>query len=100
MLIVAGSIITKPGGREGFLAAVATMVTATLDEPGCQEYAFSPDPRDPNRILLFERWDDQAALDAHFASDHMAQWQHDRRELAVESADIKKYTISAVGPVP
>ncbi len=100
MLIVAGSITCEDDGREGFLEAVQSMVTATLTEPGCREYAFTPDPRDPNLIRLYELWDDQAALDAHFASDHMAQWQLDRVGLAVAGADIKKYTISAVGPVP
>ncbi len=99
MLIVAGSIITEDDGRDVFLAAVAPMVTATLAEPGCREYAFTPDPNDPNRILLYELWDDQDALDAHFASAHMAQWQHDRKGLSVVGSDIKKYTISAVGPV-
>lgn len=100
MLIVAGSITTEDDGREAFLTAVVPMVTATLAEPGCNEYVFSADPLEPNRILLFELWDDQDALDTHFTSDHMAQWQRDRESLRVTGADIKKYTISEVGPVP
>lgn len=99
MLIVAGTIITKDEGRDTFLTAVAAMVAATLTEPGCREYAFTPDPNDPNRILLYELWDDQEALDGHFASDHMAAWQEVSAGLPVAGADIKKYTISEVGPV-
>ncbi|MGA7757488.1 MAG: putative quinol monooxygenase [Ilumatobacteraceae bacterium] len=99
MLIVAGSITTRDDGREQFLAAVRPMVSATRAEPGCQEYAFTPDPNDSNRILLYELWDDQSALDGHFASEHMAQWQQDSKGLPVVGADIKKYTVSAVGPV-
>lgn len=99
MLIVAGSITTADGGRDAFLAAVAPMVAATRQEPGCREYAFSPDPDDDNRLLLYELWDDQDALDGHFASEHMAQWQQDSRGLDVIGADIKKYTIAEVGPV-
>lgn len=99
MLIVAGSITTAPGGRDAFMAAVAPMVAATRREPGCREYVFSPDPGDDTRILLYELWDDQEALDGHFASDHMARWQHDRRALDVVAADIKKYTVADVGPV-
>ena len=63
MLIVAGSIVTEPGGREPFLNAVQPMVAATLEESGCHEYAFTPDPNDDNRVLLYELWDDQTALD-------------------------------------
>ena len=96
MLIVAGSIIAEPGGREPFLTAVQPMVSATLNEAGCHEYAFTPDPNDDDRVLLYELWDDQAALDAHFASANMAAWQETRKGLAVTSASIKKYVISSV----
>lgn len=96
MLIVAGTIATESGGREPFLSAVQPMVSATLLEAGCNEYAFTPDPNDDNRVLLYELWDDQGALDAHFASDHMAAWQETRKGLAVAGASIKKYLISSV----
>lgn len=96
MLIVAGTVVAEPGGRAAFLDAVQPMVAATLDEAGCQEYVFSPDPNDANRILLYELWDDQASLDAHFASDHMAAWQETRKGLALAGADIKKYNIDSV----
>ena len=100
MLIVAGSIIAEPGEREAFLTAVQPMVTATLAEPGCREYAFSPDPNNDERIMLYELWDDQEALEAHFASAHMAEWQEIRGTLKLVSADIKKYIISEVGTLP
>ena len=99
MLIIAGSITTEDGGRDAFLTAVAPMVVATHTEPGCREYVFSPDPDDANRILLFELWDDQEALDAHFASDHMAEFQTQMADVAIAGREIKKYTISDVGPV-
>lgn len=99
MLIVAGSITTEANGRDTFLEAVAPMVAATRREDGCHEYAFTPDPDDANRVLLYELWEDQAALEGHFVSAHMAEWQQVSKTLPVVGADIKKYTISAVGPV-
>jgi quinol monooxygenase YgiN len=99
MLIIAGSITTEDGGRDAFFSAIAPMVSATHAEPGCREYVFSADPDDANRVLVFELWDDQDALDAHFASDHMARFQQARAGLAIASRDIQKYTISDVGPV-
>jgi quinol monooxygenase YgiN len=99
MLIIAGSLRTKDDGRSLFLDAVKPMVVATLQEAGCREYAFSPDPGDPDRIMLFELWDDQEALDAHFASDHMAQFQLSIKDIPMVGADVQKYTISEVGPV-
>ncbi len=97
MLIIAGSITT--GSRDAFLTAVAPMVAATHTEAGCREYAFSPDPDNDDRILLFELWDDQEALDAHFATEHMAEFQRAMAGIEVAGMDIKKYTISDVGPV-
>jgi quinol monooxygenase YgiN len=99
MLIIAGSITTEDGDRDAFMTAVAPMVAATHTEPGCREYVFSPDPDDANRILLFEMWDDQEALDAHFVTEHMAAFQQSLANIAVTGMDVKKYTISDVGPV-
>ena len=99
MLIIAGSITMEDGDRDAFFSAIAPMVSATHAEPGCREYVFSADRDDPNRILVFELWDGQDALDAHFASDHMAAFQRVRADLAIASTSVKKYTISDVGPV-
>jgi quinol monooxygenase YgiN len=99
MLIIAGSITTEDGHRDAFMSAVAPMVAATLIEPGCRDYVFSPDPDDANRIRLFELWDDQDALDAHFATEHMASFQQALANIAVAGMEIQKYTISDVGPV-
>jgi len=99
MLIVAGSFVTEPGSREAFLAAAGPMVAATRTEAGCREYVFSPDPDDPDRTLLFEIWDDQAALDAHFATEHMAAFQAALESVPITQRDVLKYTITEVGPV-
>ena len=99
MLIIAGSITTEDGHRDAFMSAVAPLVAATHTEPGCREYVFSCDPDDANRILLFEMWDDQAALEAHFATEHMASFQQSLANIAVAGMAVKKYTISDVGPV-
>jgi len=37
-------------------------------EDGCLEYTFAADPLEPDRVILFERWESQAALDAHIAA--------------------------------
>lgn len=100
MLIVAGHFLTAPGQRAAFLAAAAPMVAATREEAGCREYTFSPDPDDANRVMLYELWDDQAALDAHFATDHMASFQAALADVSVVDRDVQKYTISEVGSLP
>jgi quinol monooxygenase YgiN len=68
MLIVAGSFDVDPAERDAFLAGRLDSMRATRDEPGCLEYVMSADPIEPNRVVLFERWADQAAFDGHMAA--------------------------------
>jgi quinol monooxygenase YgiN len=68
MLIVGGSFEVEPDQREQFLASRHDMIRTSRTEPGCLEYAFSADPIDPSRVLLFERWVSQEDLDAHLSA--------------------------------
>ena len=68
MVIVGGSFELEPGDRDEFLASRVDMIRASRAEPGCIEYTFSADPLDPRRVVLFERWESQDALDAHLAN--------------------------------
>ena len=99
MLIIAGTITVDPDHRDEMLEAVRPMVEATLEEPGCRDYVFSPDPNDPAVVRLYELWDDEDALAGHFASAHMAAWRERSAALPVTGRDISKYTISEVGPL-
>jgi hypothetical protein len=40
---------------------------ASRAEQGNIEYCLAADPIEPGRVILFERWETQAALDAHLA---------------------------------
>jgi quinol monooxygenase YgiN len=100
MLIIAGEFRMEPGTRDLFFEAVAPMVAATLEEPGCRAYAFTPDLDDGDLIRLWELWDDEDALAGHFASTHMAEWRARSDDLPVTSREINKYTVSGVTPLP
>jgi quinol monooxygenase YgiN len=99
MLIVAGEIEIDPSKREEAVAAARDMMEATRREPGCISYAFSADLSDPGRFRIFEEWESQAALDAHFAAPHMAAFSTRVAGLGVHAMRIQKYEISKVGPL-
>jgi quinol monooxygenase YgiN len=42
------------------------------DEPGCSRFDVCADRKDPDRILLYEVYDDRAAFDAHLKTPHFA----------------------------
>ncbi|MDE0233294.1 MAG: putative quinol monooxygenase [bacterium] len=99
MIIVAGTVRMQPGTRARFLEEVASMVAASLEEPGCRVYAFTPDPDDADLIRLYELWDHQEALDQHFASQHMADWKERAASLPITSRDIMCYTVTDARPL-
>ena len=68
MVIVEGSFELEPDDRDAFIASRLAMMRVSRAEPGCIEYTFSADPLDPGRVVLFERWESQAALDANVES--------------------------------
>ncbi|MDQ0564714.1 antibiotic biosynthesis monooxygenase [Erythrobacter citreus] len=71
--------------------AIVEMVRASRAEEGCIDYAFANDLADPDTLILFERWRDQAALDAHGKSDHMAAFQEFMGANPPEASDLRIY---------
>ena len=74
MVIVAGHARIKPEMREEAIAAATRMQELSSAEAGCQEYGFWFAVDDPDRMLLFERWDDVAALERHRQEPHFAEF--------------------------
>jgi len=70
-VIVVGWIDFDPGDREVALRAFADVVAASRQEPGCVDYAFTPDPDVPGRVRVFEHWTSDAALTEHLTLPHV-----------------------------
>ena len=75
MLIVHVSAQITPDALESLQTITGKMVAATTAEPGCITYAFAFDILTPGLMRIVEVWRDQAALDAHFKTPHMAEFQ-------------------------
>jgi quinol monooxygenase YgiN len=65
VVIVGGTFAVDPGQRDDFIANHHDMIRTSRSEAGCLEYTYSADPIDPGRVVLFEIWESQDALDAH-----------------------------------
>jgi autoinducer 2-degrading protein len=66
-----------------FEAAIVENARATREEPGCRQFDVCRDPADAARFLLYELYDDQAAIDAHLRSPHFLSMDHATREWVV-----------------
>ena len=65
MIIVQGVFQVAPANTKAFLAETVETQRISRAEPGCIEYVFAADPLEPGRIVLSERWETRALLDAH-----------------------------------
>ena len=99
MLVIAGVITLDAAKREQAIAAASVMMSETRKEAGCISYAFSADLEDPGSFRIFEEWESQDALDAHFATPHMATFQCNVGGLGVTEMAVQKYQIASVGPI-
>lgn len=64
----------KPDKIEAFKEAIVGHATRCLErEPGCLQFDVVQDPKNPALFAVYEIYKDQAAIDAHRASPHMAE---------------------------
>ena len=56
-----------------------------VEEAGCRDYCFAPDPSVPTRVQVYELWDDSDSLAAHFKHPN-----YDKMVELLGSAGIKE----------
>ena len=98
MLIIAGTFDIDVAQVDEFMAAASEMMKATHSEEGCYAYAFSRDELAPGRVNLYEKWESQEHLEAHFVVAHMLAFQAAIADITL-TRDVLKYQISSEGPV-
>jgi quinol monooxygenase YgiN len=64
-------IKVKEGAGKQFEAAFAKAISATRKEKGNLTYDLNRDTQTPSRYLVYERWKDLAALEAHLNAPHL-----------------------------
>ncbi len=70
MIGIVATLKIKPGMKKAFEAVAKELVAkVNANEPGCRLYALHHGEQ-PNTYVFMERYADQAAVDAHRASDY------------------------------
>jgi autoinducer 2-degrading protein len=70
MYVNAVDIDVVPGERDNYLAALTENGKASVTEPGCRAFNIQVLASDPNHVFIYEVYDNEAALQAHRASEH------------------------------
>jgi quinol monooxygenase YgiN len=99
MIVIAGSVRVRADARDEAIRAALAMATATQAEPGCRAYRFSADLADPTLFYIHEEWDSPEALQAHFATPHMATFRAVLPRIVAGPPAITRYEVTSSAPM-
>lgn len=100
MILIAGTMRVPSENLAQAREALRSLTVATRAEPGCLDYAYSEDLIESGLVHLNERWEDQATLDAHLKTAHLAAWRREAARLGVGDRRLFLYEVDAGEPLP
>ena len=84
-----------PAEMDKFMAAIKENGANAVKEPGCREFNVTVSAKDPHHVLLFEVYDNAAALDAHRATEHFKKYQVVTKDM-VAKRDVRAFSSLAM----
>ncbi|MGD0754250.1 MAG: putative quinol monooxygenase [Bacteroidales bacterium] len=93
MMIVA-KLTVKPEKVKAFTEAAKEMIEKSNKETGCKSYQLYQDPYDNTKFIFVEEYKNQAAVDAHFASDYFKAFGPKISDFIAEPSKIKIITMA------
>lgn len=94
MYVVTVVFEISAGSEEAFRNAVQRQAENSLAlEEACRRFDVCFDPTRPDRVFLYEIYDDRAAFDAHLASDHFAAFDSKVADM-VASKTVETWLLS------
>src|SRR5215468_8074593 len=95
MLIALGDVYAQATEVERVRALMRAAQEAAASEPGCEAYSFAEVVGDAAHFLSVQRWRDQEALDAHYASTAFVDYQAQVTPLLSRSSELRVYGVTA-----
>ena len=92
MMIVARLSI-KPDKIKDFTEVAKEMIANSNKEEGCTSYQLFQDPYDNSKFVFVEEYKNQAAVDAHFATDYFKAFGTKIGDLIAGAPEIKVITV-------
>lgn len=73
MVRIMARVSARAGNEVKLRALLQDLLQPSRDEAGCMSYELFHNEDDPLEFVTVERWADQAAVDSHLASPHVAK---------------------------
>jgi quinol monooxygenase YgiN len=98
--VEAAITVADAASRQAIIERSAPIQQATRDdEPGCLVYCFAPDPCQDDLIQVYELWESEEALEAHFLHQNYLDMRTMLGEGGLKGAVSRKHRIDATAPV-
>ena len=91
MLVLAVAYVVEPGRERDAVECLKQLVAETRKEPGNRAYVALRSKDDPRTFFIYEEYDDEAALEAHRASDHFQRYGKNGLQTMAQSRRAKLY---------
>jgi quinol monooxygenase YgiN len=90
--VIIAEFAVKPDRLDQFLALARIDASESVaKEPGCRQFDVTLDREQPNRVVLYEVYEDAAAFDAHLETPHLAAFREGIADLIV-SRQVRRLT--------
>jgi len=100
IIVVAALSFENQQDRDRAVAITAECQMKTrVEERGCRDYCFAPDPAVPTRIQVYELWDDSDSLAAHFKHPNYAKMVELLASARIKESINQAYLVERGEPV-
>lgn len=90
-LRVIAKVKARPGKVNELQSVLSSLVEPTRKEPGCLSYELLQNKEDPTDFTFIEEWQNNAALESHFATKHFKDALTHLPSLVAAEPDIRRY---------
>ena len=95
MIVVVGRVKSDADKRGELVRIGQALAAASRAEQGCISYRVYEDTAVENEFVFVEEWEDEAALQRHFATPHLAEFMRAIPAAIVEAPDVKFHTVAS-----
>jgi len=96
MILITGNILAKPDTFKALLEVSLDHVRRSRSEPGCIAHNVHVDCENPLKLVFVEKWQDQAAVAAHFRVEGSSDFVVAARNLAAQPPVVELYDTTAL----
>jgi quinol monooxygenase YgiN len=95
MIVVVGRVQTDAGKRAELVRIGQTVAAASRREPGCISYRVYQDTENEHDFVFVEEWENDEALQRHFATSHVTEFLQAIQATLVAPPDVKFHSIAS-----